>query len=110
MESQSCIVEDVIVYQNNQSAILLETNGQKSVGKGTIHVQIKYFFVTDRIKNDELKVIYCPTKEMVGDFYTKPLQETLFKVSRNAIQGISNEDMPLYLNQYAEYIKSKNID
>ena len=105
IESQACIVEDVKVYQDNQSAILLETNGQKSVGKGTRYVQIKYLFVTDKFKNDELKVVYCPTKEMVGDFYTKPLQGILFKVHRNAIQGIRDEDIPLYLNQYAEYIK-----
>ena len=57
MEAQLCIVEDVIVYRDNQSAILLENNGQKSVGKGTRHVQIKYFFVTDKIKIDEMKVL-----------------------------------------------------
>ena len=84
--------------------------GQKSVGKGTRHVQIKYSFVTDKIKNDEMRVLYCPTKEMVGDFYTKPLQGTLFKVHRNAIQGINDDDMPLYFKQYAEFIKSKDID
>ena len=34
MKSQGCIVEDVYVYQDNQSTILLETNGRASVGKG----------------------------------------------------------------------------
>ena len=67
------------------------------VRKGTMHVKIKYFFVTDKVKDNEVKILYCPTKEMVGDFYTKALQGMLFKVHRNAILGISQEDMPLYL-------------
>merc|ERR1712187_859849 len=54
MENQGYIVEDVFVYQDNQSAILLEKNEMKSVGKGTIHIKIKYFFVTDKIKNKEM--------------------------------------------------------
>ena len=43
MQAQRCIVEDVYVYQDNQSAILLENNGTKSMGKGTQHVKIKRF-------------------------------------------------------------------
>ena len=110
MESQGCIVEDVIVYQDNQSTILLETNGQKSVGKGTRYVKIQYFFITDKVKNNEMKRIYFPTKEMVGDFYTKPLQGALFKEHRNASQGIKQEDMPLHMDQYIQFIKSKSLD
>ena len=73
MEAQGCAVEDMYVYQDNQSAILLETNGHASVRKGTRHVKIKYFFVADKVKNNELKIVYCPTKEMISDFFTKPL-------------------------------------
>ena len=67
MESQGCNVQDVYVYQDNQSAILLENNRRKSVSKGTRHVKIKYFFITDKVKNNEVKILYCPTKEMIGD-------------------------------------------
>ena len=63
MDAQGCAVEDVYVYQDNQSAILLENNGMRSVGKGKRHVKIKYFFVTDKIKDNELKVICCPTEK-----------------------------------------------
>lgn len=98
------------VYQDNQSAILLETNGQKSVGKGTRHIKIKYFFVTDKVKDNEMKILYCPTKEMMADFYTKPLQGSLFKTHRNAILGITDIDTPLYVDQYTQYIKSKGIN
>ena len=70
----------------------------------------KHFFVTDKVKNNEMKIIYCPTKEIVGDFYTKPLQGALFKEHRNSIQGIKQEDMPLYMDQYTKFIKSKSLD
>lgn len=96
MEAQGYIVEDVYVYQDNQSAILLQNNEAKSVGKGSRHIKIKYFFVTDKMKDKELKVIYCPTKEMIADFFTKRLQGILFMELRNAILGIKQEDMPLY--------------
>ena len=52
------MVEDVYVYQDNQNAILLEKNGMKSVGKGSRHIKIKYFFVNEKVQNDELKIVY----------------------------------------------------
>ena len=68
-----------ILYQDNQSAILLECNGTKSSSKCTHHLNIQYFFITNRINVRELDVKYCPTEEMVTDFFTKPLQGKLFK-------------------------------
>ena len=58
MDAQGYVVEDVYVYQDNQSAILLERNGMKSAGKGSRHIGIKYFFITNKINDKELKVIY----------------------------------------------------
>ena len=42
---------------------------------------------------------------MIGDFYTKPLQGSLYVKHRNSILGINEEDMTLYLKEYAEYRK-----
>ena len=110
MESQGCVVQDVYVYQDNQSTILLDTNGRASVGKGTRHVKIKYFFVTDKVKDNELKILYCPNKEMIAEFYTKPLQGILFKEHIHSLLGINEDDMPLYLEQYAQFMKPKDVD
>jgi hypothetical protein len=49
-------VTDNVVYQDNQSAILLERNGRASIGRRTRHVNIRYFLVADRVKNGELKI------------------------------------------------------
>ena len=106
MEAQGYLVQDLYVYQDNESAILLETNGMRSVGKGSRHIKIKYFFVVDKVKGNELKIIHCPTEDMVGDFYTKPLQGSLFIKHRNAILGVNEADMPLYMEYYAQYMTS----
>jgi hypothetical protein len=79
LEAQGYNVDDSIIYQDNQSAILLEKNGKGSSSKRTRHINIRYFFVTDRIAGNEVSVQYCPTAEMVADFFTKPLQGSLFK-------------------------------
>ena len=78
----------------------------QSCGKGSIHIRIKYFFVTDKIKDKELTVIYCPTKQMIADFFTKPLQGELYFIHRNSVLGIRAEDMPIYINDYKLYRES----
>ena len=61
---QGVHITDTVVYQDNQSAMLLERNGRASSGRRTRHISIKYFFVTDRVKGGELRVEYCPTDDM----------------------------------------------
>ena len=87
-------VRDNIVYQDNQSAILLERNGKASSGRRTRHINIRYFFVTDRIRMGDMRVEYCPTGDMIGDFFTKPLQGSLFKKFRATILNIP-DSVPL---------------
>ena len=88
MQAQGYETHDSIVYQDNQSAMLLEKNGMKSSGKRTRHINIRYFLVTDRINNKEFKVEYCPTTEMIADYFTKPLQGKLFIKFRKYIMNL----------------------
>jgi Reverse transcriptase (RNA-dependent DNA polymerase) len=88
LESQGYAVQASTVYQDNKSAILLEKNGRASSSKRTRHLNIRYFFVTDRVKAGEAELIYCPTQEMTGDYLTKPLQGSLFKKFRKQILNI----------------------
>jgi hypothetical protein len=94
MIEQGYKVKDNVVYQDNQSAILLERNGRASSGRRTRHVNIRYFFVTDRVKSGELRIEYCPTGDMWGDFFTKPTQGSLFKRQRAQIMNLPAE-LPL---------------
>jgi hypothetical protein len=88
LESQGYGVFENILYQDNQSAILLEKNGKTSSSKWTKHINIRYFFVTSRIVNNELSVEWCPTGQMIADYMTKPLQGTLFQQFRDHIMGV----------------------
>ena len=82
------------IYQDNQSAMLLEKNGRRSSGKRTRHMNIRYFFITDRIKHDNLSVEHCPTDEMTGDFFTKPLSGVKFRKFRRQVLNLSATVLP----------------
>ena len=89
--AQGYLTNESIIYQDNKSAILLEKNGTASSSKRTRHINIRYYFVTDRINNGEVIVEYCPTKIMIADFFTKPLQGVLFTTFRNVIMNIDHD-------------------
>ena len=89
MEAQGYGVDDTHALQDNRSSILLEKNGKASSSKRTKHINIRYYFVTDRIAMNELSVHWCPTEDMIADFATKPLQGALFRKFRDQIMGIT---------------------
>ncbi len=68
-----------LLLQDNKSSILLEHNGRASSSKRTRHINIRYFFVCDQVNMKEISLYWCPTKEMVADFWTKPLQGSHFR-------------------------------
>ena len=81
-------VVDTVLYQDNKSAMLLEKNGRASSGKRTRHIDIRFYFVADRVANGDLRIEHCPTEDMVADFFTKPLQGALFYKLRDQIMNI----------------------
>lgn len=87
LEHQGYNIEKNIIYQNNKSSILLETNGRKSAGKRSRALNIRYFFISDQVEKGNVIVDYCPTEQMVGDMLTKPLQGNKFLQFRNIILG-----------------------
>ena len=88
LEAQGHAVTDNILYQDNKSLMLLEMNGRASSSKRTRHINIRYFFVKDRVSQHEVRIEYCPTKEMIADYFTKPLQGPLFYKLRDQIMNI----------------------
>ena len=88
LEAQGYCVDDNILYQDNKSSILLETNGTASSGKRTKHINIRYFFITDRVKKGDVSLVCFPTGNMIADYATKPLQGSLFKKFRDQIMGV----------------------
>ena len=60
VEAQGYIVGASTLYQDNQSAILLEENGIASCSKRTKHLNVKYFFCErqDTFKGDKREMLY----------------------------------------------------
>jgi hypothetical protein len=87
LEAQGYDVEKNIVYQDNKSTILLETNGKKSSGKQTRAQNMRYFFVTDQVEKGNMQIEHRGANNMVGDFFMKPLQGERFQRFWNDILG-----------------------
>ena len=87
LEAQGYKVQENLFLQDNQSAMKLEVNGRASCGQKSRHIDIRYFFMKDRIKTEGIDVVYCPTEEMLADFFTKPLQGSLFMKFKRVLMG-----------------------
>ena len=80
-------MKPMTIHQDNMSTMLLANNGRASSSKRTRHINIHYFFITDRIGRREVAVKYCPTDDMIADFYTKPLNGSKFCKFCNLIKN-----------------------
>jgi len=66
------------IFQDNQSTIKL-VNNNRATSQRTKHIDIRYFFLRDRVKKTDIKIIFTPTTEMIADVLTKPLSIYQFK-------------------------------
>ena len=82
IESQGFELETNVIYRDNTSSMKLEENGRMSASKRTRHFNIRYFYVTDLIQRKEVMIKYCPTEEMMADYFTKPLVGSTFEKMR----------------------------
>ena len=92
LEAQGYYVVDNVLHQDNESMIKLARNGRQSSSKQTQHIKVRYCFVTDHVNRDPLRMSYCPTGDMLADYFTKPLQGSLFRKFRNLILNVSPKD------------------
>ena len=87
MEAQGYPIDTTIFYQDNESAIKMERNGKASCGQRSRHIDIRYFFITDHCKRRNIDIVHCPTEDMLADYFTKPLQGSLFRKFRSVLLG-----------------------
>ena len=87
LSSQGYSIDKNVLFQDNQSAMLMERNGRTSCTRNSRHINVRYFFIKDRIDKGEISVDYCPTYLMLADYFTKPLQGKMFQLFRNIIMG-----------------------
>ena len=73
------------LYQDNQSTITLVNKG-RSTSLSTRHINIRYFWLKERIESGEIEVIYKPTEEMgPANIATKATVGNLFRLERQAL-------------------------
>jgi hypothetical protein len=53
-----------VIYQDNKSMILMETNRKWSSSKRTKHIKMKYFFVKDKVDQGEVVIEHMPGEDM----------------------------------------------
>ena len=92
LEAQGYKIQESFFEQDNESAIKLEKNGRISAGPKSRHINIRYFWIKDRSVDEGITIRHCPTLEMLGDFFTKPLQGNLFRTFRNVLLGAAHVD------------------
>ena len=47
----------------------------------------RFFWIKDQVESEGIKIEYCPTAQMLADFFTKPLQGNLFPTFRDVVLG-----------------------
>jgi hypothetical protein len=82
----------VILLQDNLSTMALINNG-KPTHDATKHIPIRYFWVKERLKLNEIILRHCPTEIMIADILTKPLQGvTLLRLRDKILRGEIDEE------------------
>ena len=71
------------IYEDNQGAIELAKNAKYH--NRTKHIDICHHFVRERVVSNEIRVIYCPTGDMVADIMTKGLAKLSFEKLRDLL-------------------------
>ena len=87
IQEQGYDMTHALIYQDNKSAILLETNGKMSSSGRTKHIKAKFFFVADKVEQGEVVIEHKNTKLMWIDVNTKPKQGTPYKLDRSEIMN-----------------------
>jgi hypothetical protein len=70
-------LEVTTLFSDNQSAIALSKDHQYHVR--TKHIDIRYHFIRWVIQNGSIRLIYCPTEDMLADTLTKALPSVKVK-------------------------------
>jgi len=79
--NQGYKVDAATIYQDNMSTIALVDKG-RSNSDSTRHINVRYYFIKDRIKSGEVVIKHKSTDLMIADGLTKPLQGRLFRDMR----------------------------
>ena len=71
------------IFSDNNSTIALSRN--HVFHKRSKHIDTRYHFIRELIKNNEISVEFCTSRNQFADLFTKPLGKDLFELHRKNI-------------------------
>ena len=77
----------MVVHCDNMGTVQILNSGNKT--PRSKHVDIKYFFVREKIVDGTVKVVHVPSKENAADLFTKPLPSSTFLTLSPVVRGNS---------------------
>ena len=88
LKVQGYHINDNVVPQDNKNTMKLAKFGKQSSGHQTHHLEVHFSFVTNNMQRQKLWIEYCPTRDMLVDFFTKPLQRLQFQKLKKLILNL----------------------
>jgi hypothetical protein len=73
LKEQGCVTGAVTVYQDNMSCMAMVARGRSAAEK-TRHIDIRYFWVKERVDEGEVAIEHLGTERMYANVLTKSLQ------------------------------------
>ena len=74
-------VNPITMNEDNQGAISVAHNLVNH--KRTKHIDIKFHYVREAVLNNVIELVYCPTKEMLADVFTKAITKDQIEYLHN---------------------------
>ena len=71
------------IFEDNKGAIDLIKNG--ILNKRSKHIEVRFHFITEKIREKQIEIKYIPTSEQIADIFTKPLLPQKFKTFKDKI-------------------------
>ena len=76
-------------------------NGIRSAGTKSRHIDIRFFWVSDRLKQEKMSLEYCPTERMLGNFLKAKMTDfVLIRVTGPAVDALLSVNQ----NKYAPFV------
>jgi hypothetical protein len=83
-------------YQDNMSTMAMITK-RRQTSLRSRHINVRYFFIGDRIEKGENIMKHCKSDDMIADNMTKPLQGCRFRIARHLTMNIIRLNLALLL-------------
>jgi hypothetical protein len=79
------------VYEDNSAAITILTKGDFNYQNKSKHIKVRYEFFKEQIRLNTVKLVYCPTDQMMADIHTKNLTGKKSLIMTHRLLGHSDD-------------------